>query len=398
MDMDAFFAAVEQLDDPSLRGLPVIIGGGGQRGVVSTASYEARAFGVHSAMSAVRARQLCPHGVWVRPRFTRYSEISGQVFDILRDESPRVQPVSVDEAYVDVTPGRYSHADPVETANRVRERVSRLGLTCSVGVATSKTVAKIASDAMKPDGLTVVPPGTEARFLAARPVSDMPGIGPVTATRLRALGVRTLGDLAALDDATASLIVGSSGPNLVLRARGIDPRPVRAPAEAKSISAEKTYPEDLREPAVVRSAVRGLAERVHGRLRASGRTARTVTVKIRFSDFTTHSAQRTLDESFSEIAPIVATATELVIAGWTPGVGIRLLGVGVSGFAAAHRQPSLLDSDADREAADRAERLAVGLAAVRERFGSRAVVRGRELPKKPASEGAVAADDERSDQ
>ncbi len=195
VDLDAFFAAVEQLDHPEWRGRPVIVGGDpSRRGVVSTCSYEARLFGVRSAMPSARAAALCPQAVWAKPSFGRYHEMSQAVFAIFRDETPLVQPVSVDEAFLDVTQGAYAAEHPVAIARRIRERIAVLGVTGSVGVATSKTVAKIASDHDKPDGLTVVCPGDEAAFLAPLPVRDMSGVGPRTAERLASLGVKTLGD------------------------------------------------------------------------------------------------------------------------------------------------------------------------------------------------------------
>ena len=295
VDLDAFFAAVEQLDHPEWRGKPVIVGGDpGRRGVVSTCSYEARAFGVRSAMSSARAAQLCPDAIWTRGSFERYHEMSSAVRAIFADESPRMQPVSIDEAYLDVTPGRYSTEHPVAVARRIRARVAELGVTCSVGVSASKSVAKIASDHDKPDGLTVVCPGDEAAFLAPLPVRAMPGIGPRTAERLGELGLRTLGDVAALDDTTARQVLGSQGTDLVARARGLDGREVHDNAGVKSVSNERTFATDVRTPDEVDGALSGLAAKVGQRLRHKGLAGRTVTVKLRFSDFTTKTVRRTL--------------------------------------------------------------------------------------------------------
>lgn len=380
VDLDAFFAAVEQLDHPEWRGKPVIVGGDpGRRGVVSTASYEARRFGVHSAMSSMRAAQLCPDAIWTHGHFDRYREISAQVFEIFRSASPLVQPVSVDEAFLDVTPGRFGADSPIAIARDIRARIAKIGVTASVGVAASKTVAKIASDHDKPDWLTVVAPGTERDFLAPLPVRAMSGIGPKTADRLATLGVRTLGDLAALDEATAIHVLGSHGYGLVMRARGIDNRPVHENDPAKQVSNERTFAQDVRTPGDVRAALDGLTAKVGQRLRRKGLSGRTVTVKLRFSDFTTRTAQRTLAEPTDNDAVFGPVALELALCMWTPGVGVRLLGVGVSGFDEQARQLSLLPEDSD--SADRRERadLVKGLDAVRERFGDRAVRTGRDL-------------------
>lgn len=380
VDLDAFFAAVEQLDHPEWRGLPVIVGGRSRhRGVVSTASYEARRFGIRSAMPSARAEVLCPDAIWAPPRFERYREMSNAVFAIFRDVSPKVQPVSVDEAFIDVTPGRFSSEHPVELATIIRERIRTLGITGSVGLASSKTVAKIASDHRKPDGLTVVWPGTEREFLAPLPVRAMSGIGPRTAERLESLGIRSLGDLAALDETTARQVLGSRGRTVVERASGIDSRPVHENDPAKSVSNERTFSEDIRTVGDVEGALEGLGAKVGARLRAKGMSGRTVTVKLRFTDFTTRTVQRTLDVPTDDEAVLLPIARELVREAWSPGVGLRLLGVGVSGFDQAAEQLDLLDTQA--ETAPRRE-LVNGIDAVRARFGPEAVKFGRDLARK----------------
>ncbi|MDP2182563.1 MAG: DNA polymerase IV [Actinomycetota bacterium] len=398
VDMDAFFAAVEQLDNPELRGKPVIVGGSPDgRGVVSTCSYEARRFGVRSAMPSARAARLCPGAIWVRPHFERYSEISHAVREIFESMTPQVQPVSIDEAFLDVTPGAHSPLHPVEIAREIRERVAELGVTCSAGLASSKTIAKIASDFEKPNGLTVVQPGDEAAFLAPLAIEVMSGIGPKTAARLRTSGVATLGDLARLDDPTAEDILGSHGLDLVRRARGIDPRPVHDNDPRKSISAERTFAEDLREAPQIRDAIDRLAERVGRRLRKAGVAGRTLSVKVRFSDFTTRGAQRTLSVPADADPEIARVAWDLVRGLWSPGVGVRLLGVGLSGFDESAQQLDLLgELEAESSSPERAKRLVTGLDAVRERFGEDAVgfgVRGIKSPRrtdiaKTASDGA----------
>lgn len=386
VDLDAFFAAVEQLDNPDFRGKPVIVGGDPtRRGVVSTCSYEARAFGVRSAMSSARAAQLCPDAIWATPHFDRYHELSQAVFALMREETPHVQPVSVDEAFLDVTPGRFGSEHPVAIARRIKQRIAELGLTGSVGVATSKTVAKIASDHEKPDGLTVVCEGDERAFLAPLPIRDMSGIGPRTAERLTGLGIRTLGDLAALDDSTATAVLGSGGPGLVIRAQGLDERSVHDNDPAKSVSNERTFSSDVRTPAEVDRALVALAAKVGQRLRRKGLSGRTVTVKLRFSDFSIRTVRRTLavaTDSENVFTPIVR---ELVREAWTPGVGLRLLGVGLSGFEQRAEQLDLLGGADSHDSAELSirEDLTRGIDAVRDRFGSSALRFGRELKVPP---------------
>jgi DNA polymerase IV len=405
VDLDAFFAAVEQLDHPEWRGKPVIVGGdAGKRGVVSTCSYEARKFGVRSAMSSVRAAQLCPHAIWTHGSFERYHEMSHAVRAIFADETPLVQPVSIDEAYLDVTPGTYTSEHPVSVARRIRARVARLGITCSVGVSAVKSVAKIASDHDKPDGLTVVCPGTEAEFLAPLPTRAMPGVGPRTADRLEALGIRTLGELAALDDITATEVLGSHGVGLVARARGLDARSVHENEGVKSVSNERTFATDVRTPADVDGALAALAAKVGQRLRRKGIAGRTVTVKLRFSDFTTKTVRRTMPTATDDEAVFGPVVRELLASAWSPGIGLRLLGVGISGFDERAAQLDLFapgvcgagtTGAAVPTAKERAQ-LVRGIDAVREKFGDTAVRYGRELKSPNRSRGGDATDEARS--
>lgn len=389
VDLDAFFAAVEQLDHPEWRGKPVIVGGNASRGVVSTCSYEARVFGVRSAMPSVRAATLCPDAIWAPPRFERYKELSDAVFAILRDESPSVQPVSVDEAYLDVTPGEFSAEDPVAILERVRARIAELGITASAGLSTSRSVSKIASDFDKPDGLTVVRPGDEAAFLAPLPVRAMPGIGPKAADRLAAAGVHTLGQLAAVDEVTARHLMGSFGPGLVVRAQGRDERGVTVRDPVKSVSAERTFGADIRDIDEVSAALASLGERVGRRLRRKGLSGHTVTVKVRYSDFTTRTAQRTLPRASDDETEFHAIALELLRGLWSPGVGVRLLGLGLSGFGERAQQLDLLAAppagDSEPSASVRPG-LVRGIDAVRARFGDAAVRYGKDLtaPRQPA--------------
>ena len=392
VDLDAFFAAVEQLDHPEWRGKPVIVGGDpGHRGVVSTCSYEARAFGVRSAMSSTRAAMLCPDAIWTHGCFDRYREMSAAVRDIFIEECPRVQPVSIDEAYLDVTPGKYSSEHPIDVARRIRARVAELGITCSVGVSANKSVAKIASDHDKPDGLTVVCPGDEAAFLAPLPTRAMPGIGPKSAEHLTALGIRTLGDIAALDNVTAEQVLGSHGAVLVARARGLDVRTVHDNAPVKSVSNERTFATDVRTPAEVDGALSGLATKVAQRLRRKGLAGRTVNIKLRFSDFTTKTVRRTLPASIDDERDVLAVSRELVRSAWSPGIGLRLLGVGMSGFDDKTIQLDLLDTPtaegASAETVAARDDLVRGIDAVRAKFGDDAVKFGRDIKPSPADTG-----------
>ena len=389
VDLDAFFAAVEQLDHPEWRGRPVIVGGSPSgRGVVSTASYEARRFGIHSAMPSVRARALCPDAIWAPSRFRRYKELADQVRAIFADESPLVQPLSIDEAYLDVTPGRYVAEDPIAIARRIRARVADLGITASVGAASTKTVAKIASDHDKPDGLTVVRPGEEAAFLAPLPIRAMPGIGPRSAERLYELGIRTLGDLAGMDDETARQVLGSHGLGLVQRAQGRDARDVHEGAAVKSVSNERTFAHDLRTASEIHGVIEALTAKVARRLRDKGIAGRTLTIKIRFSDFSTRTVQRTLPQPSDDELELLPVARELVASVWTPGVGVRLLGVGVSGFNERAEQLTLAGEEVATTPGARRDRggLVRSIDAVRERFGDEAVHFGHELRSKPPPE------------
>ena len=335
-DLDAFYAAVEQLDDPELRGKAVMVGGRPDgRGVVATASYEARKFGVRSAMPMATAVRHCPEGIIVRPRFDRYREVSAQVMDVFRSVTPVIEPQSLDEAYLDVTEpaGRTS---PIAIAIDVKERIrSEVGLTISVGLGTGKCVAKVASDLQKPDGLVVVPAGQEAEFLAPLAVGKLVGVGPKSAARLQDDDIHTIGQLAAMPDAWFSRRFGKRGAGIRNRARGIDLDPVQTSRETKSISSETTFPEDLSAVEDLLPMVERLSSSVADSLAGKGFAGRTVTVKIRLSDYTTFTRQTTLPEPTDDNATIAATAWGLLEREMTPGRAFRLLGVGVSGFTEA---------------------------------------------------------------
>jgi DNA polymerase IV len=338
VDLDAFFAAVEQRDKPSLRGKPVVVGGVGGRGVVATASYEARVFGVRSAMSTREARARCPHAAYLTGRFDAYRESSRRVMALLRDLSPLVEPLSLDEAFVDLAAAHLDDVSPAgvtEVARRLKDGVREVtgGLCGSVGVATSKLVAKIASDLDKPDGLVVVPPGTERDLLRPMSVSVIPGVGPATAERLRRVGVHTVAELEQVSSDELVRIVGQAhGTSLFRLARADDDRPVVAEREAKSISVEGTYDTDLVDRRLLEGLVDRQAVQVTERLRKARMSGRTVTVKIRLHDFTTHTRSSTLPAPTDSTRVVTRLARALLTEVDTSG-GVRLLGVGVSGLA-----------------------------------------------------------------
>jgi len=338
LDMDAFYAAVEQRDRPELRGRPVIVGAdpkaGRGRGVVSTASYEARRFGVGSAMPISQAYRLCPQGVYLPVDMDKYAAVSRQLREVLRRYTDRVEPISIDEAFLDVTDSRRAFGDGETIARRLKEDiVQETALTASVGVATSKLVAKIASDMRKPDGLVVVAPGTEAAFLAPLPVRRLWGVGPKLEERLAALGVVTIGDLASLPAGRLERRLGSHGLDLLQLARGIDERPVESgEGEAKSLGQEHTYGEDTADPERLRATLLDLADSVARRLRAHGLRGRTVTLKYRDESFRTVTHAETLGRTLDSGAELFAVAARL-FAHVHGTRRVRLLGLYVSGFA-----------------------------------------------------------------
>ena len=347
LDLDAFFAAVEELEDPELRERPLVVGGDPHgRGVVSTANYVARGFGIHSAMSAAEALRRCPTAVFVRPRHALYRQYSRVVWDTVSEIVPRIERTGIDEGYLDLgvvapdfTPAR-AIAAAVQTAVR-----ARTSLTCSLGVGTSKVVCKIASDRRKPGGVTVVPPGTEAQFLAPLAVRLLPGVGPRAEERLRSAGVETIGGLAALPDAELeALLPGSLGPLLRDRARGVDPRDLELAAEPVSVSAEDTFARDISDRVLLHDEVRRLAELVSERLRSSGLSGRTVTAKLRYGDFSIRTRSTTLAAAVDEADVIGAVACGLLDRGLRDRPGaLRLVGVGVSGLS-PYRQLTLEES------------------------------------------------------
>lgn len=334
--MDAFFAAVEQAAKPSVRGKPVIVGGLGPRGVVATASYEARRFGVRSAMPMAQARRRCPNAAFLVPRFTLYRQVSEQVMALLHRLSPLVEPLSLDEAFVDLAAGAFGEEplDPRRIGERLRRDIRAVtGLTGSVGLAASKMLAKIASERAKPDGLVVIQPGTERDLLAPLPVRTLPGVGPATEQTLRRVGITTVGEVVAAGHEEMVRLLGRAhGAALHTMALGIDERPVVAERDAKSISVEDTFDEDVTDRLRVRQEIGRLAERCARRLREAGRSARTVMIKVRRYDFSTLTRSETLRGPTDDVRLLRETAARLLESVDTTA-GVRLLGVGVSGLA-----------------------------------------------------------------
>jgi len=337
LDLDAFFAAVEELEDPALREQPLVVGGDPHgRGVVATANYIARAFGIHSAMSSAEALRRCPHAVFVRPRHSLYKQYSRAVWQTIAEIVPRIERTGIDEGYLDLASVARDFVGARTVASAVRTSVrATTSLTCSLGVSTSKVVCKIASDRRKPGGITVVPPGHEARFLAPLNVRLLPGVGPRAEERLRRAGIETIGGLAGLVDAELKVLLpGSIGPLLRDRARGIDPRDLELAGETVSVSAEDTFPRDISERAQLHAQVRRLAELVAERLRDSGLSGRTVTAKLRYGDFSIRTRSATLPAGVDEAKVIGDVACGLLDRGLgdRPGA-LRLVGVGVSSLS-----------------------------------------------------------------
>ncbi len=392
VDMDAFYASVELISRPELRGTPVIIGGG-SRGVVLSATYEARSYGVHSAMPMTRARRLCPQATVVEPSHDRYSAVSAGVMEIFRSVTPMVEPLSLDEAFLDVAGSLRRLGPPARIGQLIRDRVAdEQGITCSVGVASTKFVAKLASTRSKPDGLLVVPAADVVAFLHPLPVGALWGVGEKTEKELTRLGLHTVGDIAHTPAKTLVRALGqATGTHLHALSWGRDERRVVPHEPDKSIGAEETFARDVDDPDVVRRELLRLAERTAGRLRSAGMAGRTVTVKIRFADFTTITRARTLPEATDVAAVLYATARQLYEALGLDRARLRLVGIRVEGLVESESAPHQLllgeRSQGRREAEQAADR--AGL-----RFG-RGAVRPASLvdPRRgpvPAPEGGVA--------
>jgi DNA polymerase-4 len=377
IDLDAFFVSVEQTLNPELRGKPVVVGGKpDRRGVVAAASYEARAFGLHSGMPLATAVRLCPQAIFIEGNYHRYSEASRKFMAILADFSPFLEPVGIDEAYLDVTGFESLHSTIHQMALKIKEGVKKeLGLVASIGIASCKIVAKVASDHSKPDGLIEVPPGQEAEFFAPLPIGKLPGIGKKTEQILKGLGITTLGELAKMPVSALKNRFGAFGEELHRLARGIDDRAVLPPAEAKSISRETTFPRDTNDREFLMATLRYLTERVGAELREYGKQARCVAIKVRYEDFSTITRQRTLPQSTDADQTIFQTGVELLrVALMADKRAVRLIGTGVSSLNEPARQLSLLEIT-DR----RLDKLNRAIDRIRDKYGFTAIQTGRTL-------------------
>lgn len=338
VDMDAFYASVEQRDDPALRGLPVAVGGGGPRGVVAAASYEARAFGVRSAMPGGKARRLCPDLVFVKPRFEAYRAVSEQIHRIFRRFTDEIQPLSLDEAYLDVTHNRLGIVSATYIAEELRRLIrEETGLTASAGVSYNKLLAKLASDENKPDGLCVVKPEDGAAFIQRLPVARIHGVGPVTARRMGELGIATGADLAAHDLAFLQRHFGKAAGFYYWAARGVDDRPVRARETRKSVSVEDTFATDLSAEKALTQRLSEIADRLWPRVEKADAHGRTVTLKIKLSDFSIRTRSRSLPRNVADKAELWDIGRALLLAELPLPIGARLLGLGLSNLDGGDR-------------------------------------------------------------
>jgi DNA polymerase-4 len=373
--MDAFFASIEQLDDPALRGKPVLVGGVGGRGVVTAASYEARVFGCRSAQPMAVALRLCPHAMVVRTRFSRYREVSNRLFELLGRFTPLVEPLSIDEAFLDVTGTERLFGPAVEVAKAIRRMVrAELGVTASVGAAPNKFLAKLASDLNKPDGLTVIPADRIDEILAPLPISRIWGVGPRTAARLEGLAIRTIGDLRKFSPEFLRQRFGMEADRYLRLGRGMDERAVTPDHQAKSIGQERTFGENLMDPEDVRSELLEHCENVGVRLRRHALRAGRITVKIRDGEFTTCTRSRTLGEATDQTHVIWNTARTLfdewAISRFKP---VRLIGVSTADLTRGDVQLGLFD----HQSSEKQRRLDQALDGINDRFGKSTMRRGR---------------------
>jgi DNA polymerase-4 len=392
VDMDAFYASVEQLDNPVYRGKPVVVGadpeGGTGRGVVSAASYEARKYGIHSAQPISTAYRCCPDAVFVRPRFRRYEELSKKVMSILGEFSPVVEQISIDEAFLDCTGTQRLHGAGQMLAQKIKRRIrEETGLTASIGIAGNKSVAKIASELGKPDGCTVCPPGGEGEFLAALPLKYLWGAGPKTRERLESLGFHTIGQVASATQKQLVKLFGRYGGKLHELANGIDTRLVHTEARRKSISEEVTFRQDVDEDGFIELALFEIADRLTRHMRQKRFSGRTITLKIRLSGFETHTRSRSLPDCTNDLATVRSTAVQLYREFSRRGKKVRLIGIGVSNLRFQDDevlQPDLFLGEArkteNRESADRV------LDMLKDRYGEK-VTRGAFLRTARSSAG-----------
>jgi DNA polymerase-4 len=377
IDMDAFYASVEEQDRPELKGKPLIVGGTGGRGVVAAASYAVRRFGVRSAMPMREALRRCPEAIVVHPRMARYKEISDQVFAIFHEFTPLVEGLSLDEAFLDVTASQQLLGEPEKIGADIRRRIAaQTGLTASVGIAPNKLLAKIASDLNKPDGMCRIDAGNMRKILDPLPIHKLFGVGQKTLPTVLAAGIHTFGDARSASEAVLWRAFGTHGKAMRDRAAGLDDRPVEASREEKSISAEETFDTDIRAPAQLYAQLKALADRTASRLRAHKLLAGRVSVKIRRGDFTTYTRQRALEPPTQDTA-VVSAAAEALLSGWLasqPLAAVRLLGVGVSDLQVIRQQDLF-------SAPQSASRLDSAVDGIRDRFGQGLLTRASLLPK-----------------
>ena len=379
LDMDAFYASVEQLDNPDLQGKPVIVGGSSMRGVVSAASYEARKYKIHSAMPIAQALRLCPHGIFLPVRMKRYREISQKVFSIFQKYTPLVEPLSLDEAFLDVTSSGKLFGPAEDIARQIRKEVfTEVGLTISAGVATSKLVAKIASDIKKPDGLTIVPAGCEAEVLAPLPIKRLWGVGKKTQESLALLGIRTIGDIASISPELLEQKFGDHGRSLYRASLGLDERDVKTTREIKSVGHEFTFDSDLTEIGTIQRELLQLSVMVAKRMRRKQLLGKTITLKVKYHDFKQITRSSTINEYTADSKRIYREILQLVGKTGAGQKPIRLLGVSLSGFK--------LENDSKKQflfpemqTGRKRKEINRALDAIQEKYGSTAIMPGRLL-------------------
>jgi DNA polymerase-4 len=383
IDMDAFYASVEQLDQPELRGKCVIVGGTTNRGVVSTASYAARKYGVHSAMPIFQAKQLCPQGIFMPPRFERYKEVSGTVMSLLKNFTPLVEPVSIDEAYMDISDCDKLHGSPTEIGASIKEIIKEtVDLTCSVGIAPIRFLAKIASDMDKPDGLTVILPEEVPAFIDALPIQKVPGVGKKTGIQFALLGIKTLGDVKKFPVKLIRDRFGKYGKRLLELAAGIDDTPVRLSLRHKSVSSEQTLSQDTRNKQLLDKYLLKHSEDVAKQLRKLDMRAKTITLKLKHGDFKQVTRSATLTVPIQSSDKIFLEASRL-LAGYPLQKQVRLIGVGVSGLISRELPVQLSLFDETKKKDDHWEKLDRTLDTITHKFGKNVVKRASLSKKKP---------------
>ncbi len=380
IDLDAFFVSVEQVLNPGLKGKPVVVGGKpDRRGVVASASYEARAFGLRAGMPLITARRLCPQAIFIEGSFTKYRQASQRFMAILADFSPYLEPVSLDEAYLDVTGFESLHGSIHQMALAIKQRIKdELGLPSSIGIASGKVVAKIAADLSKPDGLMEIAIGEERSSLAPLPIAKLPGIGKKTERVLNGLGINTIGQLANMPPSALKSHFGVYGELLHRHANGIDDRKIETPGAAKSISRETTFSEDTRDPSLLKATLGYLSERVGAELRCNNRQAGCITLKLRYADFTTITRRHTLTRATDAHQTITSTGLKLLARALLQEKQlVRLIGIGVSNLTEPGRQLDMLDTSDQR-----LEQLNKAIDRIRKKYGFTAIQTGRTLPLK----------------